>query len=176
MSYQANDFANRIVKAQTSLQALKSSQIIGGDNMSYHEYNINGVSLSIPHQNYKYIAIVVEATSAFPLVSIQTDIYENGNQIMNCNGSCPIPNNGNRSSLLRYAFIQTDSLITVFWANGFNIQGKSINFNDPTYYIYAIETSNYSGNTVQFEIRNIKIKSSHRATCFCTTFDEGDLF
>ena len=176
MSYQANDFANRIVKAQTNLQTLKSSQIIGGDNMGYHEYNIDGVSLSIPNRSYKQIAIVVEASSAFPLVSIQTDIYENGNQVVNCSAlNTPIPYNTGSSSLLRYEFIQPDSLVTAFWANGFNLQGKDIYFNDPAYYSYVIYVDNYSGSTVGLDIKNIRIRSSHRAACFCTTFDEGNL-
>lgn len=172
MSYQAQpDLAQRLVKAQQELKSLKATQILGGENMGYREYHIDGGEVTLGRYGYGAVAIVVWANGSFPLASVELDIYENGTLIKTPWANAPRPYGAAGQGNVNYTFCQQDNAAGLMWANEFIVEdrGGEFSFSNPRCFGYLIEMNNRTQDSRTVRFDNIKIRCTHEAECFFTT-------
>lgn len=170
MSFQSEtNLTNRVVKAQEELKKLKATQIIGGEGMGYYEYRLDGGAYNLANRNYWGFFIFFAAISEFPLLSVEYELYENGNRVMNPFGGAPIPYDGAKNSLCVYTGYERETIGPAIWVGkiDYKVNGRIISTEDPSCGIWALEMSNQSGSTVKIEIKNIKIRSTLPGVAYC---------
>lgn len=172
MSYQVQaDLVKRVVNAQQELKSLKTTQILGGENMGYYEYNISGGSVTLGRYGTSWVAIVVWTNGAFPLASIELDIYENDTLIKNPWANAPRPYGAAGSGNVSYTFCQQDNAAGLMWMDDYYVEdrGTKYSFSDPRCFGYLIEMHSRVTDSRTIRFDNIKIRCTHEAMCFFTT-------
>lgn len=173
MSFQrTQDIAARLVKAEEELKRLKTSQIIGGENMGYFEYIVPNLSHTVAPRlqegQMAWALLVFDCSTPFPLVSMELDVYENGVYKPN-----PYMMNGTaygatRDSACIYTFLAQENAAASYWEREivYNIAGKQISSSEPRNYFYQVSFTNRTDASVTVELRNIKIRTSHSGVVY----------
>lgn len=172
-SLSENNISNRIVKAQEELKRLKATQIIGGEGMGYYEYGLDGGEYNLGNRGTWGFFIFFVAVSDFPLLSVEYEMYENDNRIMNPRTNSPAPYNASKSSICTYNAYERETIGPALWVGqiDYKVNGRIISTADPACGIWVTEMTNYSGNTVKIGFKNIKIRSTLPGVAYCRFAD-----
>ena len=176
MSSQPNDLVHRVIKAQNDIRYLKTSQILGGDNFGFHLYTPQPISGSIAYRGYKNFVILIYSTNNFPLVSVELDLYENGNRVVYPYSNIIPPYGESPSSLMTWNFIEQLSIPNWgYGTEGLKYVGRNYMLDDPRVKIFAIELeNNRSNSTKTYRIDNIKVRCTSDAIVFAGEVQESD--
>lgn len=168
---------NRLVKAQMSLQQLKATQIIGGDNMQCHFYDLPTVTGSLDYHQYHNQLLFIYSKVPFPLVSLEYELWENDGgwvkRLYPYGGIAPY-GQANLSSM-NYEFVGNESITNYTWgAKTVTIGGVTYNLNDPNLYLFLTVVNNSRTNsTKQYKFDKIKVRCSSLATVMMVKIDDG---
>lgn len=160
--------ATKIARFREKIKRLKATQIIGGDNMGYYEYTTQNASYTLNAHSGVEFYIIVEAEKPFPLVSVELDLYENGELRKNPYSANSIPYNASRYSTLSYNFID----LSTSGNYDHNVRVDSIWYStdSPNTHIELVTAGNYNNPATTVELKNIKIRTTCPAKCFIYTY------